>query len=178
MRKLFCLTFMSLALWSQLAAAQNPDQVQEVEWIDLLSKADLDAILNPPEMTHDGYGWQEQLKESSEGEAYLKALESVDVNPDVLNKRIMIPGFVVPTVFDEDRKVREFFLVPFFGACIHLPPPPPNQIIYVSYERGLELQNLYDAYTVHGTLTSDVVRNDMATSAYRLEAEGVSLYSY
>ena len=53
------------------------DEVLSVEWVDLLSKADLEAIMNPPEMTHDGYGWQEQLKESGEGDAYLKAMQSV-----------------------------------------------------------------------------------------------------
>lgn len=178
MHKLFIICCLSFPICFPLASAQDQGSVREVEWVDLLSKADLDTILNPPEMTHDGYGWQDQLKQSDEGDAYLKALESVDINPELLDKRIMIPGFIVPTVYNKDRKVTEFFLVPFFGACIHLPPPPPNQIVYVTYERGVELENFYDAYTVHGLLTGDVVKNDVATSAYRLAAEGVSIYSF
>lgn len=170
--------FLALALWSQAAISQDQEEVLAVEWVDLLSDADLDAIMNPPAMTHDGFGWEDQLQTSDEGEAYLKAMQSVDVNPDLIDKRILIPGFIVPTAYNEDRKVTEFFLVPFFGACIHLPPPPPNQIIYVTYEQGVDLENFYDAHVVHGRLTSDIVRNDTATSAYRLEAEGVSIYSY
>lgn len=178
MRNLLIISCLSFYVCSQLVFAQDQESVREVEWVDLLSKTDFDTIMNPPELTHDGYGWQDQLADSDEGNAYLQALESVDINPDLLDKRIMIPGFIVPTAYNSERRVTEFFLVPFFGACIHLPPPPPNQIIYVTYERGVELQNFYDAYSVHGLLTSEIVENDLATSAYRLAAEGVSLYSF
>ncbi|MCH1601167.1 MAG: DUF3299 domain-containing protein, partial [Pseudomonadales bacterium] len=68
--------------------------------------------------------------------------------------------------------------VPFFGACIHVPPPPPNQIIYVKYEQGVELDSLYDAYYVLGELNGQVVRNEMAESAYSLTAETVEIFTY
>ncbi|GJM13088.1 MAG: hypothetical protein DHS20C12_14910 [Pseudohongiella sp.] len=178
MRKLLILICSCFSLSSLPVAAQDLGDVLELEWVDLLNQTDLEAMLNPPDISHEGYGWEDQLQESGEGEAYLNALESVDVNPEIIDKRVMIPGFIVPTAYDADRRVTEFFLVPFFGACIHLPPPPPNQIIYVSYERGVPLQNFYDAYVVHGLLTSDIVRNDTATSAYRIQADGVSPYSY
>lgn len=179
LHRLLTLMLVSLALLSQGATGQDSqDPVLAVEWTDLLSQSDLDAILNPPEMTHDLYGWQEQLENNPEAAAYSEALQSYDVNPDLVNKRIMIPGFIVPTAYNEERKVTEFFLVPFFGACIHLPPPPPNQIIHVSYERGVTLDNFYDAHVVHGLLTSEVINTDIANSAYKLVAEGVSIYSY
>jgi len=168
---LFLMLFLSHGIYSQ-------DSVLSVEWTDLLSQSDLEAILNPPEMSHDLYGWQEQLDNNPEATAYNDALQSYNVNPDLVNKRIMIPGFIVPTAYNEERKITEFFLVPFFGACIHLPPPPPNQIIHVSYERGLTLSNFYDAHVVHGLLTSEVINTDIADSAYKLVAEGVSIYSY
>ena len=72
----------------------------------------------------------------------------------------------------------EFFLVPFFGACIHVPPPPPNQIIHVTYEQGLQLDNMYDAYYILGELSSQVVRHELADSAYSLRAEHVEMYNY
>lgn len=175
-RKFLILIFLPFLVLAP--AAYGQDEVLAVEWTDLMSQADLDAILNPPELTHDLYGWQEQLDNNPEAQAYKKAMQSFDVNPDLVNKRILISGFIVPMAFNEERKVTEFFLVPFFGACIHLPPPPPNQIIYVAYERGVVLNNLYDAHTVHGLLTSEEIRNDLASSAYRLQAEGVSVYSF
>ena len=170
--------FLAFAFCTQFLQGQDQDPVISVEWIDLLSKNDLEAMLDPPQIIHDGYGWEDQFEGSDEDSAYLKALQSVDVNPEFVNKRILIPGFIVPLAYNDDRKVTEFFLVPFFGACIHLPPPPPNQIIHVSYDRGVELVNFYDAHVIHGKLTSEIISNDTATSAYHLEAEGVSIYSY
>lgn len=170
------LVLLSLSLLTMHAHTQ--DEVLAIDWVDLMSQKDLDAILDAPAFSHDQYGWEEQLEGDQENEAYMSALQSFDVNPDLVDKRIMLPGFVVPTAYNDERKVTEFFLVPFFGACLHLPPPPPNQIIYVSYEEGIELENFYDAYVVHGMLSSEIVRNDVADSAYRLQAEGVSLYTF
>jgi len=177
-RLLLLLISLILPLGLAVQPAYGQDDVLAIEWVDLMSQPDLDAIMNAPQLNHDLYGWQDQLANNPEGEAYLKALQSFDVNPDLVDKRIMIPGFIVPTKYNDERKVTEFFLVPFFGACLHLPPPPPNQIIHVSYEQGVPLDNFYDAHVVHGLLKSEVVRKDVAESAYQLEAEGVSVYSY
>ena len=157
----------------------NPDEVVDIKWEELMSAADLDAILNAPPTSHAGYGWEDQLAGGTAKElAFQKALNSFDVNPDLLGKRILLPGFIVPTAYNENRLVTEFFLVPFFGACIHVPPPPPNQIIYVSFEQGMNLDNLYDAYYVLGELSSQVVRNEMAESAYSLRAEAIEMFTY
>ena len=58
-----------------------------------------------------------------------------------------IPGFVVPLKTTEDIRILEFFLVPYYGACIHVPPPPPNQIIHVKYKEGFTLEALYRSFT-------------------------------
>lgn len=173
----FLLVVISAALFSPLVYSQD-EEILAIDWVDLMSQKDLDAILDAPAMSHDGYGWQEQLEGDPETESYLAALQSFDVNPDLVNQRVMLPGFIVPTAYGEDRKVTEFFLVPFFGACIHLPPPPPNQIIHVTYERGLTLDNFYDAHVVQGLLSAETVNHELADSAYSLQAEDVSIYSY
>jgi len=158
---------------------EKPENVLAIKWEELMSQADLAAILNAPEVSHEGFGWEEQLNEGSPEEmAFSKALHSFDVNPELLGKRILLPGFVVPTAYNEDRLVTEFFLVPFFGACIHVPPPPPNQIIYITYEAGLRLDNMSEAYYVVGELNGQVVRHDLADSAYRMEAEQIEIYTY
>ena len=157
----------------------NPEEVLAVKWEDLMSQADLAAILNAPPVSHDGYGWDDKFSADSPVEsAFQRALQSFDVNPEYLGKRIVLPGFIVPTAYNEEREVTEFFLVPFFGACIHVPPPPPNQIIHVTYEQGLQLDNMYDAYYILGELSSQVVRHELADSAYSLRAEHVEMYNY
>ena len=61
-------------------------------------------------------------------------------------KAIRIPGFIVPLEQNDEQKATAFFVVPYFGACLHMPPPPPNQILYVEYEEGIAVENLYDPY--------------------------------
>ena len=157
----------------------NHEEVLSLKWEELMSEADLNAILNAPPTSHAGTGWEDSLNQGTPEEiAFQKALQSFDVNPDLLDKRVLLPGFIVPTAYNDDRRVTEFFLVPFFGACIHVPPPPPNQIIYVKYEQGVELNSLYDAYYVLGELNGQVVRNEMAESAYSLTAETVEIFTY
>jgi hypothetical protein len=155
----------------------NPEDVVAIKWEELMSAADLEAILNAPPVSHSGFGWEDQFNDGDQ-DAFNKALKSFDVNPDLIGKRILLPGFIVPTAYNEDRKVTEFFLVPFFGACIHVPPPPPNQIIHVTYEDGLELQNLYEAFYILGELNAQVVRHDLADSAYTMNAEHIEMYTY
>src|ERR1700752_4151126 len=68
----------------------------------------------------------------------LKTLNSSQPNSpaQALNdKKVAVPGFMVPLEDDADQ-VTEFILVPFAGACIHVPPPPPNQMIYVKLQRN------------------------------------------
>ena len=90
-------------------------------WEDLMSPTDLAAILNAPLLSHDSYGWDDQLGGDTEGDAYKNALQSFDVNPEVLDERIMIPGFIVPTEYNDDKKITSFF----FGAILWSLHPPP-----------------------------------------------------
>lgn len=83
-------------------------------------------------------------------------------------KFVKIPGFVVPLEGDADT-TSEFLLVPYFGACIHVPPPPPNQLVYVKFSEGAPIDNLYDAIWVVGKLSTTGWSGDIATVGYSLE---------
>ena len=83
-------------------------------------------------------------------------------------KFVKIPGFVVPLEGDADT-TSEFLLVPYFGACIHVPPPPPNQLVYVKFSTGVPIDNLYDAIWVVGKLSTTGWSGDIATVGYSLE---------
>ena len=60
---------------------------------------------------------------------------------------LALPGFVLPLEY-EDRKVTEFLLVPWVGACIHTPPPPPNQIVHVTAREPFEIRGMFEAVSV------------------------------
>ena len=66
---------------------------------------------------------------------------------------IRMPGYLLPLDFNNDLVV-EFLLVPFVGACIHVPPPPPNQIVHVEYEKGYKTDGLYEPVWIIGTMTA------------------------
>ena len=87
-------------------------------------------------------------------------------------KRVHIGGYVVPLDFEATR-VKEFLLVPFVGACIHVPPPPANQIVYVKTERGFDVQGTFDPVWVTGKLTVTPAFTGLAEAGYSLEADKV-----
>ncbi len=90
-------------------------------------------------------------------------------------KGIQIRGFIVPLNFNGAGRVVSFLLVPFYGACIHVPPPPPNQLILVRSAAGVPLKSLSTPYVVAGRLSVGVESTDLGTAGYRLESLAVSL---
>lgn len=114
--------------------------------------------------------------------AYDAALVSTKTRPEFNNSHIRLAGFVVPLEFDDNQVISEFFLVPYFGACIHLPPPPPNQIIHITLDnkimnKGFNLQHLYEPVWVSGQLKTQLLENSMATSAYSMSAHSITPYT-
>ncbi|MGE0700888.1 MAG: DUF3299 domain-containing protein [Hyphomicrobiaceae bacterium] len=87
-------------------------------------------------------------------------------------QRVKLGGYVVPLDFDA-TKVKEFLLVPFVGACIHVPPPPPNQIVYVRSEQGFDVKGSFDPVWVTGRMQTKVAFTGLAEAGYSLEAEAV-----
>jgi hypothetical protein len=196
--RLFVSNFIAILLLGILSVASNPvlsKTFDTIQWVDLIPKADLDALLNPPKsiMSIPDGSPQDVLGESMadavekaigpnkapptpEEQAYYAALESTNIKVEYNQKNIRIPGFIVPLEYDEKQVITEFFLVPYFGACIHVPPPPPNQIIHVKYPEGLTLEALYDPFWIEGKLKTELVENDLAVSAYAIAADNVKPY--
>ena len=87
-------------------------------------------------------------------------------------KHVHIGGYVVPLDFDATT-VKEFLLVPFVGACIHVPPPPANQIIYVKSAKGLSLKGQFDPVYVTGTMKVSFTPTGLADAAYSIDADAV-----
>lgn len=178
---IFIITFIAINT-TQIAMAS---QFKTIEWTDLMPKEDLDAFLNPPSYVtevEDGSLEDQifdQLKNSGKkkpNDPYQKALVSTQVVPEMNDKSVRIPGFIVPLEFDDDQVITQFFLVPFFGACIHVPPPPPNQIILVNAKKGIKLEVLYEPFWISGKLSTSLTENDIAVSAYTLTMHSYEKY--
>lgn len=115
--------------------------------------------------------------EAASDDRYQQALVSSQVVPEMDGQPIRIPGFIVPLEFNDDQTVTQFFLVPYFGACIHVPPPPPNQIIFVNYPQGLKQDELYDPFWISGILKTTLINNEMATAAYTMQMQSFEIYT-
>ena len=93
------------------------------------------------------------------------------------DKDVRIPGYIVPLEFDEGQIVTKFLLVPYFGACIHMPPPPPNQTIYAEFESGIALDTIFDPFWIEGRMHTTLVVQDLATAAYSMDIVSVEPYT-
>ena len=102
--------------------------------------------------------------------------DQAPANPALDGHSVRVPGFVVPLEEGKDG-LTEFLLVPYFGACVHSPPPPANQIIHVLAKPGAKGLRSMDAVWINGKLTR--TRNDsyMGVSSWRLDAKSVEPYS-
>ena len=168
------------------AVAKTPlPKFKTIDWDNLMPEEDLNALLNPPSYIDDleDSSLEDLTNEKLQidltaelDDRYQQALVSTKIIKEMDGRAVRIPGFVVPVEFDEET-ITEFFLVPYFGACIHSPPPPPNQIIYVHAPDGLKLNTLYDPFWISGIISTTLVENYMATSAYSMKMKSYKPYT-
>ena len=102
--------------------------------------------------------------------------DNAPVNTTLVGQQVRIPGFVVPLEDSKDG-LKEFLLVPYFGACIHSPPPPANQIVHVLPRSPAKGLRSMDAVWITGTLTTGRTDSYMGAASYRIEALSVAPYS-
>jgi uncharacterized protein len=158
--KKMCLAIVALVLTSSLLA----EPPRELEWLELMPADEADAWLSESAaVDHSGFEAPEPF-------------QSYTPVPELDGQQVRIPGFVVPVETDGNGKLKEFFLVPYFGACIHVPPPPANQIIYGRLEEPIPMVNIWDAFWMEGKLNIEDVSNDTADAVYTMDVDRLVLY--
>ena len=155
--------------------AGDEQEPQELEW-DALIPADYrpDKIMNQ-------YGDISEMDDNDpRAQKILDQLQALwDQAPIVTEldgQQVKLPGFVVPLEGD-GIELTEFFLVPYYGACIHVPPPPANQIVYVKVaEKDVRIRNAFDTVWVSGTLSAKSFASDLGNAGYQLKATHIEPY--
>lgn len=140
---------------------------REITWEDLIppgvpygeiiGEGEIDAIRDTWNPVYDDNAFK--LNESLDG-AYIR-----------------IPGFGIPMELGSDG-VSIFVLVPYVGACIHVPPPPPNQLVLVSATAPWPTANMWDAVWVSGTLSTRLQTTAIAQTGYALAADKIEMYEW
>jgi hypothetical protein len=120
------------------------------------------------------------IREGSERERSLmqslrRVWDQAPTRQDLQGARVRLPGYVVPLDLAEGGRVAQFLLVPYFGACIHSPPPPANQIIHVRLKAPANWRSM-QAVWVSGQLTIERMDSEMGVSAYAVDAAKVEVY--
>jgi hypothetical protein len=181
--------FISCSLFYFPALAE---QVRELSWDDLIPTHlfSVDLLSNLTEDQQDLVIWvintlETLPKRGPESEELYKEVDEsmADLNKAGINieklmakykeirtsvvealngQQVRIPGYFLP-LEQSDTKVTEFLLVPYIGACIHVPPPPPNQIVHVRtlQKKGFSSKNLYTPVWVTGVITAKSMVKDL-----------------
>lgn len=92
--------------------------------------------------------------------------------------KVRIPGYTVPFEFGANAEITEFLLVPYYGACLHAPPPPPNQTVFAMTEEPIKLRNLAQAVWIEGTMYTQTQESELADAAYTIRVDKVETYEY
>ena len=145
----------------------------ELQWDDLMP-ADWDPMaafrgMNIAELQDNDPRAQEAL------DTMRKAWNDAPVNSKLAGKKVRIPGFAIP-VEQSDKGVDELLLVPYFGACIHTPPPPANQIIHVKLSEPQPAVGAMQAYWIWGEISAQKFSSELGDAAYLIKATGIQPY--
>lgn len=95
---------------------------------------------------------------------------SQGVRRDWNGQIVRLPGFIVPIEYS-GTGVTAFILVPFVGACVHVPPPPANQLVFVTTEKPYESSGLFEPVNVVGMFGTASISTQIADIAYALSAD-------
>ena len=147
---------------------------KDLTWSEMIPP---DAAPEVPNMTplHDLSKMGDALSAES-APAAKQDLPNAPVVATLNDQHIRLPGYIVPLEVSEEGRTTEFLLVPYFGACIHVPPPPSNQIVHVRSEIGVKLEELYQPYWIEGQMQVKPSTSELADAGYQMEAEKIYVY--
>lgn len=147
-----------------MAFPANAETVVDLTWRDLLPEDDTSLPGNLQGiLPHD--------------ETAMAARQpmSTGIRTDWNGQIVQLSGFVVPIDY-QGTGVTAFILVPFVGACIHVPPPPANQLVFVTTKSPYEGSGMFEAVTVTGIFGTASTTTELAEVGYALSADEIRPY--
>ena len=184
----FILSFMCSVIL--IDPALSAKEARELDWGDLAPEGYFESLEEKQKSTlgglfdnfGDAFGFDDNIDDDSEEaqKAYDElqvSLRSAPIVPELNGEFVKLAGFVVPLEFDfENGTFTEFLLAPYFGACIHVPPPPSNQMVHVKSPKPIEQKWLDYAIWVTGTMTTDSVDSEYGYAGYSMKDVQLEIY--
>lgn len=157
---------LGLGLWACPRVALAAP-IREITWDDLI----------PPGVPYAEIIADGELDEAADTWRPVFDENGTKLNESLNGALVRLPGFIIPLETGAEG-VTKFVLVPYVGACIHVPPPPPNQLVLVRTETPWPSETLWDAVWVTGVMTTQLVSTEVAETGYALTAESMELYEW
>jgi hypothetical protein len=152
------------ALWLAASLPLWAAEPREINW---------DALI-PPDAPHlkskMGAALAESAPPAAQQAPHAPVVQALD------GQQLRIPGYIVPLEVNEEGRTTDFLLVPYYGACIHVPPPPSNQIVHVTSELGVKVEELYQPYWIEGAMQVKPSTSELADAGYRMDAQKIFAY--
>ncbi len=149
---------------------------RELDWLELMSKADRERLERGDWMDStaaQGHPGAEGSFTASMAERQIKGYAAIR---DFDGQRVKVAGYFVPLEQGENGAVREILFVPYFGACIHVPPPPANQIIHSILRAPQADVSMFEAYRLEGVLMAQSKRSVLAEAGYGMSDAQLTLW--
>lgn len=151
-----------LAVITLNAYASEP---REISWDDLIPPGvEMPQIIGEGEMDVENDTWNPIFDENA-----------TKLNELLNGANVKLPGYIIPLDMASEG-VTNFILVPYVGACIHVPPPPPNQLVMVNTDKPWPNDKLWDAVWVSGKMSTKLQDTDLAQIGYEIEASKIEVY--
>ena len=145
------------ALWAATA--------KEITWDDLI----------PPGVPYSEIIGEGDLDEVNDTWAPIFDENGVKLNEALNGAYIRMPGFIIPFEVTTEG-VTEFLLVPYVGACIHTPPPPPNQLVLANAKSPWPSDKLWEAVWVEGEMSTQMMSTIYGDTGYTLRVDNMEVY--
>lgn len=139
----------------------------EITWDDLL----------PPDVPYSEIVGEGDYDEENDTWSPVYDDNATKLNKDLDGAYIRMPGYIIPLEMD-GTGVTQFLLVPYVGACIHVPPPPANQLVYVTAEKPWPSDGLWDPVWVVGEMKTQLQSTDLGQTGYLLNADKMEIYEW
>ena len=154
--------FMALVAATLVPGRALANPFRQITWDDLIPKGvPYGEIVGPGQMDAVNDTWVPEFDENAS-----------KVNTQLDGKPVKLPGYIIP--FDVTSEgVTSFMLVPYVGACIHTPPPPPNQLVFVTTELAWPSESMWDPVWVSGRLSAKAMSTQIADVGYQIAAEKI-----
>jgi hypothetical protein len=163
-RRQLITTALASATVPQMALART---ATEITWDDLIPRGvPYSEILAEGEMDARNDIWRPIFDANA-----------TKLNPVLDGAYIKMPGYIIPIDLST-KGVTSFVLVPYVGACLHTPPPPPNQLVFVTTQTPWPSEALWDAVWVTGLMQHEIQSTEVADTGYVLKADQMEVYEW